>query len=225
MNAVLMRFEERKQEIELYFEHVSDFLDKDAIVLFPDHQVKSLSIDLEHILLSNLFLLLYNLVESSISGAVESIYKEMLANAVAYDAIQPTIQIEILDNVRKNVNTKKFVDTVDDLVIDILKYYPKSTELFSGNVDQEEIKKIAQKYGFSAHTDARKTRNGEKLKIIKNRRNELAHGFRSFQECGEERTFQEMKAIKDECLLYIEQILKNIDSFLKNKDYLKSDKK
>jgi hypothetical protein len=42
---------------------------------------------------------------------------------------------------------------------------------------------------------------------------------------SEERTFQEMKAIKDECLLYIEQILKNIDSFLKNKAYLKSDKK
>jgi hypothetical protein len=118
------------------------------------------------------------------------------------------------------VNTKKFVESVEDLVIDILKYYPKSTELFSGNVDQEEIKKMAQKYGFSAHTDARKTQNGEKLKTIKNRRNELAHGFKSFQECGEERTFQEMKAIKDECLLYIEQILKNIDVFLKNKTYL-----
>jgi hypothetical protein len=221
MTEVLLLFEERKREIELYFEHITDFLDENAIVLFPDHRVKSLSLDLEHILLSNLFLLLYNLVESSISGAIESIYKEMLANAVSYDAIQPAIQMEIMDNVRKNVNTKKLVETVDNLVIDILKYYPKSTELFSGNVDQEEIKKIGQKYGFSVHTEARKTKNGEKLKIIKNRRNELAHGFKSFQECGAERTFQEMKMIKEESLLYVEQILKNIDAFLKNKAYLK----
>jgi hypothetical protein len=221
MTAVLLLFQERKQEIELYFEHVADFLDKDAIVLFPDHRVKSLSLDLEHILLSNLFLLLYNLVESSISGAIESIYKEMLVHSVSYDDIQPAIQMEIMDHVRKNVNTKKLIETVNHWVIDILKHYPKSTELFSGNVDQEEIKKMAQKYGFSIHTDARKTKNGEKLKTIKNRRNELAHGFKSFQECGEERSFQEMKAIKEECLLYIEQILKNIDTFLKNKAYLK----
>ncbi len=84
-----------------------------------------------------------------------------------------------------------------------------------------EIKRFAQKYGFSFHTDAFTTRNGESLKIIKNRRNDLAHGFISFKHCGQDRTFSEMENIKNQSLLYIEQILNNINTFLKNKDYLK----
>jgi hypothetical protein len=59
------------------------------------------------------------------------------------------------------------------------------------------------------------------LKTIKNRRNDLAHGFVSFKDCGQGRTFSEMENMKKQSLLYIEQILNNMDLFLKNKDYLK----
>jgi hypothetical protein len=221
MTEVLLLFEERRNEIELYFGLLEDVAERDAQLIFREKQIKSIGLDLQHILLSNAFLLLYNLVESTISGAIEAIYKEMLDNEVAFDDIRPAIQLEIVDNIRKNVNSKKLIDSLHTIGTDIVQHYPKSTDLFSGNVDQEEIKKIAHKYGFSTHTEARKTRNGEHLSTIKKRRNELAHGFKSFKECGKAKTFQEMRQIKEQSLLYVEQILQNMNDFLTQKQYLK----
>jgi hypothetical protein len=89
-------------------------------------------------------------------------------------------------------------------------------------VDAVAIKDISRKYGFSIRTEAEKTKNGEKLATVKKRRNHLAHGFMSFKECGQERPIEMVRAIKEESLLYIEQILNNIEQFLEDKKYLKS---
>jgi MAE_28990/MAE_18760-like HEPN len=221
MEEVIILFNSRKAEVNTYFEYGKEIVGNHAQLLLQDKSIKPFSMDFKHIILANGFLLLYNLVESTFSNAIEAIYKTMLAEGCRYDAIQPNIQKEIIDNVRKNLNTNSFVETVHDIASDILNHYPTPRQLFSGNVDQIEIKRFAQKYGFSFHTDAMTTRNGEPLKTIKNRRNDLAHGFISFKHCGQDRTFSEMENMKNQSLLYIEQILNNMDTFLKNKDYLK----
>ena len=85
MTEVLLLFEERRNEIELYFGLLEDVAERDAQLIFRDKQVKAMGLDLQHIPLSNAFLLLYNLVESTISGAIEAIYKEMLEQEVVFD--------------------------------------------------------------------------------------------------------------------------------------------
>lgn len=221
MEEVIVLFDSRKEEVNTYFEYVKEIVGNHAQLLLQDKSLKPFSMDFKNIILANGFLLLYNLVESTFSNGIEAIYKTMIAEGCRYDAIQPNIQKEIIDNVRKNLNTNSFVETVADIAADILNHYPTPRQLFSGNVDQIEIKRFAQKYGFSFHTDAITTRNGESLKTIKNRRNDLAHGFISFKHCGQGRTFSEMENMKNQSLSYIEQILNNMDLFLKNKDYLK----
>lgn len=221
MEDVIVLFETRKEEVNIYFEYVKDIWVNQAQLLLQDQSTKAFSMDFKHIILSNGFLLLYNLVESTFSNAIEAIYKTIIADGCRYDAIQTNIQKEIIDNIRKNINTNSFTETVNDIALDILNHYPTPRQLFSGNVDQLEIKRFAQKYGFSTHTDAIKTANGDKLKTIKNQRNDLAHGFVSFKTCSKDRTFPEMEQIKNQSMLYVEQILANMDTFLKNKKYLK----
>jgi MAE_28990/MAE_18760-like HEPN len=221
MEEIFILFDTRKKEIHTYFEYVKEITGNHAQLLLHDQSVKPFSMDFKQIILANGFLLLYNLVESTFSNAIEAIYKTIIAEGCPYDAIQPNIQKEIIDNVRKNLNTNRFVETVQDIALDILNHYPTPRQLFAGNIDQIEIKRFAQKYGFSFHTDAMTTRNGEKLKTIKNQRNDLAHGFVSFKNCGKERTFSEMEEMKNQSLLYVEQILNNIALFLEKKEYLK----
>ncbi len=213
MREFLLLFHERKKEVDLYFEHLEDFLSRDAKITFPDGSSKELAVDLRHIISANAFLVIYNLVESSISMALEAIFIEVKSEMVSYDTIHTSIQKEIIEHIRKNVATNRFVDTIHHIAIDILNHHPTARDLFSGNVDRDSIKDISRKYGFSTFTDARKTKNGEKLSIIKKQRNYLAHGFISFKECGKEKTFPEMQEIKTESLLYIEQILNNIEQF------------
>ncbi|MEN9610612.1 MAG: hypothetical protein RLZZ628_1426 [Bacteroidota bacterium] len=224
MKDVINLFQERKEEVEIYFEHAKCAWSDDAKMTFTAGNVKQvtkLSLKLKQILSANTFLLIYNLVESTVSSAIEAIYREIKAEKISYDHIRPNIQKEIIENIRKNINTNDFVGAVNEITIDVVNHHPKLRELFSGNVDQIAIKDISLKYGFSNRTDAQKTDNGKKLETIRKRRNLLAHGFISFTDCGRERDITEMEELKNESLLYIEQILNNIDQFLKDKQYLK----
>jgi MAE_28990/MAE_18760-like HEPN len=226
MRDVIHLFNERKKEVEIYFEHVKNAWSDEAHITFRDddkmqHQIK-LSLDLKQILLANTFLLLYNLVECTLSGALEAIHKDIKRQKFSYDKIKINIQKEIIEYIRKSVASNRFVEGVNDIAIEILNYHPNRREFFSGNIDRELIKDISRKYDFSTRTEARETRNGEAINTVKELRNDLAHGVFSFKECGQARSLLEMEKIKTQSLLYMEQILNNIDNYVKNKEYLKS---
>jgi MAE_28990/MAE_18760-like HEPN len=228
MRDVINLFNERKNEVEIYFEHVKNAWADNASISFRDdskthHQVE-LSLDLKQILLANTFLLLYNLVECTMSGALEAIYKDIKNQKIPYDKIKLNIQEEIINNIRKNVPTSDIVKVkaINDIALDILDHHTQRDKFFSGSVDAKSIKEYSQKYGFSSNTVKRDTRDGINLLTIKNKRNHLAHGVISFKECGQDRSIVEMEEIKNQSLLYIQQILNNINDFVKNKKYLKS---
>jgi hypothetical protein len=48
----------------------------------------------------------------------------------------------------------------------------------------------------------------------------LAHGVVSFSECGKDYTIAELQQIKKEVVGYLRGILKNVDSYIVNKEYL-----
>ena len=72
-----------------------------------------------------------------------------------------------------------------------------STEInISGNVHARTIKDLAEKYGFSFTTNPRLTNNGRALEVVKNKRNDLAHGVFSFQAVGKGYTEKELIKMK-----------------------------
>ena len=87
-------------------------------------------------------------------------------------------------------------------------------------MDARLIKEIAEKYGFSYQTDFAKTKNGQNLVVIKSNRNDLAHGIKSFEEVGRDKTIEELLKIKEEVVEYLRQILENIRDYLDNEEYL-----
>ena len=64
--------------------------------------------------------------------------------------------------------------------------------------------------------------DGERLVVVKSTRNDLAHGTKSFKECGQEYTMSEITGIKTEIVTYLAEILQNIDAFVTSKAYLNS---
>jgi hypothetical protein len=91
---------------------------------------------------------------------------------------------------------------------------------FGGNLDAARIREVCDAHGVSHKTD-RRTRGGEKLLVVKNRRNALAHGDLSFVECGRDYTVAELKEIKMQSFWYLKAILRNIDRFNTKKTYRK----
>ena len=223
MENVLLDFNKRAKDVDDYFIFL-DSLEKQTTQLAlldttGKYEIKSLDPELAKTLKANGFLLLYNLVESTMRNAIEAIFEEFKNKAVTFDQLKPEIKLIVLQNL-KNRSPKKIYLTINQLSTDIITATFEREELFSGNVDARLIKEIADKYGFSYQTDFAKTKNGQNLVVIKSNRNDLAHGIKSFEEVGGYQTLEELLEMKEEVIEYLTQILENVKTYLDNEEYL-----
>ena len=223
MQTVLIDFRERVEEINIYF----GFLEKlgqettQLSVLKDDGQRENIPLDYQLIktLKANSFLLLYNLVESSMRNAVIAIFDELKNRRVSYNLVSTEIKKIVIENFKKR-SPENIHSHIRDISTDIIAAGFQSQELFSGNIDQREISKTARNFGFSFDTEYNKTKHGESLDMIMNKRNDLAHGNKSFAEIGKDITVEELLKIKEEVIADLEQILNNINQYITGQDYL-----
>jgi hypothetical protein len=169
------------------------------------------------------FLLLYNLIESTITNAIETIFDKLQTKNVSFDDLRDEIKKIIIDNVKDkdNKSTDNLLASIQNISVDIISASFNKNRLFSGNVDARKIKEIAFKYAFSSTTNHRKTRGGIDLLTVKTNRNDLAHGFKSFQDVGKIYFEDDLLEIEKRVTLYLRAILNNIDTYLSNEEYLK----
>lgn len=83
MSVARVMFDERVADIERYFSFIEEIIDHQATLVFPlpigtkqdvPRLEKLVPIELKHTLKANGFLLLYNLVEATVSNAIEEIH-------------------------------------------------------------------------------------------------------------------------------------------------------
>ncbi len=223
MNSTLFEnFDERAQEVRNYFlflknlEHGSIQL---TIVNTKNRRTQKINDNLLKTMKATGFLLLYNLIESTMTNAIETIFDELKNNNVSFDNLKNEIKKIIIDNV-KNKDKDELLESIENISFDIISASFNKNRLFSGNVDARKIKKISEMYGFSSQTNS-KTRDGIDLLTVKTNRNDLAHGFKSFQEVGRQYFEDDLLEIEKRVSLYLREILKNIESYLLNREYLK----
>lgn len=230
MLEVKQDFETRKQEVELYFSFLND-LEQQAISLSQQNQEgESLPYELDSTLSKTLkatgFLLLYNLVESTIANGINAIFDELKSKNVAFDSVTDELKKKAIQNIKTNY-TQDLYSNITNVSVDILSAGFDPRNLFSGNVDAKKIREVAQAHGFSSDTDGQTTKSGEKLLTIKTNRNDLAHGVKSFSEVGREHAISGdsgLLEIKDETLAYLEAILTNIENYISVQEYLAANK-
>jgi len=223
METVLLDFNTRAKEVDNYFIFMESLEKQTTQLALLDttgkYKIQNLNPELAKTLKANGFLLLYNLVESTMRNAIEAIFEKLKNKAVSFDQLKPEIKLIVLQNL-KNRSPKKIYLTINQLSTDIITATFEREELFSGNVDARLIKEIAEKYGFSYQTDFAKTKNGQNLVVIKSNRNDLAHGIKSFEEVGGDQAIEELLEIQEEVVEYLRQILENIRDYLDNEEYL-----
>ena len=224
MQTVILDFNTRVQEVNEYFSFLEGLYNETIKLTLSENidEEKNKLIDydlLTKMLKANSFLLLYNLIESSMRNAVEAIFDELKGKKVSFNAVRVEIKKVVLENF-KNRSPNNIHSQIKDISLDIITAGFDSKKLFSGNIDRDEITKTARKYGFSFDTDYTKTKHGENLYDIMEKRNDLAHGNKSFSEIGKSISIGDLLKIKNEVIEYIGQILKNIEIYLNNKEYL-----
>ncbi len=223
MRTVILDFEKRVKEIELYFTHLEYIEEKDAQIFFPKrNQRKYVDYDIEltKVFKANLFLLLYNLAESSIKQSLNEIYDSITAENIKYKDVIDEIKkiwIEEKHSNFRNKGVSNIFTTINNLTEDIIDIRFNS-KIISGNVDGQKIRAFSSKYGFSNNSH-RNANNGVKLLQVKTQRNNLAHGNISFAECGRNYTISDLREIKKQVIIYLRSILKNIEKYINQKKF------
>ena len=218
MIAVQSDFKSRAKEVIRYFKFLREF-DAKRVAFNPATPNTSVMSAEEQTALfktlkANGFLLLYNLVESTLKNAIEAIFDEFKARGVSFDACHDKVRNVVLTNVKKR-NVDDLLPSLTSISIDIVVATFRKDELFSGNVDGRRIRDVADSYGFR-----RPAKKSDNLLTVKTNRNDLAHGNKSFAEVGRDYGMNELKKIQIEVVAFLKELLANVAEYLSNRTYL-----
>lgn len=230
MSPLLQAFEARLEELVAYHKFV-EMIERDSAALsLPNKKTwRTRRVDekILRILKANFFLLLYNLVEATIREGFAAVYTAIETEGCSVRQLSlPLRKIWIDFEYSKLKPSTAHADSyrelgrklVNDVADDVRATLDVEALNFGGNLDARAIRKVCDDHGVS-HKTVKQAKGGEKLLVVKTKRNALAHGAESFVECGRDYTVAQLGEIKHEATLYLRAILRNIDKFTQKKTY------
>lgn len=219
MEAVRSDFRKRVGEVNRYFRFVShaamgnvnlDF-DQNGAAIIPalghDELVKTLK--------ATCYLVLYNLIEATMRGLVQRIFDEFRANGTRFDDCRSEIRRIILFNLRQR-NPDKIMARLLDVARDMVTETFDAREEFLGTLDARAIRKTAARYGFDPPTE----KTGWALYEVKNNRNDLAHGNKSFSDVGRDTTPDKLEQARKQTVVILFLTLRSVARYLQEQRYL-----
>jgi MAE_28990/MAE_18760-like HEPN len=215
--AVQSEFLEREREVSRYFDFLRHFDAKQIAFDIPPTATTSLpaeETELFKTLKANGFLLLYNLVESTLKNAIEAIFEELRIKSVSFDACRVEVRQVILTNLRKH-NVKKIVSSLSALSTDVVFATFQKEAVASGTVDGRFVRELSREFGFSSPSV-----KSDQLLTVKTNRNDLAHGLKSFAEVGRDFDLERLDNIRMEVVNFLNALLDNVANYLITKSYL-----
>jgi hypothetical protein len=143
------------------------------------------------------FIMIYNCVEYAAREAVVELREDIQSNAGAFDVVVAHWQEEIVrahfyDQLRQGTNYVDFLKEVTAFFPGRLDWSHAKRELPSrGNLDQNELFALVRRIGYRWRPP-KKSLGGSDLQLIRQMRNDLAHGQESFETVGAQYTTQDI---------------------------------
>jgi len=231
MFYVCKDFQYRKFEINEYFSFV-EYIDK-----IETHKKEKLSTsscleylpkrELQKVLRANCYLMLYNLIESSICNCIIAIYDNIKDDSLKFEELSPQLQKIWLKHRSKQIFNKStdkeqhLGNLINEVITGNVIDLDKESITVSGNLDYDVIDKVINAYGFGGTMNTDKNQIKKHLAKVKRERNHLAHGDKSFCQAGEIITIVELINIKNNIIAFLSEILANVEIYLSDKKYQK----
>ncbi|MDO6717963.1 MAE_28990/MAE_18760 family HEPN-like nuclease [Psychrosphaera sp. 1_MG-2023] len=227
MEDVIEDFQERVTELNEYLTLLVYLSHNDAKISIMGKRDKAVETLALKTMKASCFLMLYNLVESCIRGAMTKLYEQMNSEEKHLQEFDSHVkEIWIEQCFRKmepcSANQSSYRQLIKGMVDKVLdsssvELDPRKLHL-SGNLDAREIRKLFEKHKISTQTHYRAF-NGAELRTIKDQRNSLAHGNISFSDCGQQYTVSDIIAIKNQAVVFLRSSLRNIKKHIENTQY------
>jgi hypothetical protein len=237
MKTFIREFQRRVAEIDKYFDLVNKVEEIDQLgagsersIIFPGGPY-AVDIELQKILRSHCYLLLYNLIESSIRNGIMAIHDAIEIEQLTYKTLDPKIQkLWLLNDLSKSfrdatIKKETIADNLQgaiQLVLDnaVVTLDPNNIPI-SGNLDAQTIKGLMEMYGVFGPLPFSERIINPVLNFVVKIRCDLAHGNVSFSEASNQILWSKLLEDKEKIVSYLGQVLKNIENYIDNQRYKK----
>lgn len=180
-----------------------------------------------NIMKSNVSLMIYNIIEFTITNLVDIIYEAIRADQLTYISVNNHIQrlwrkvaLKSVSDPNASFNTfiRKNEEIVDSILQGKIIRLQARQSLPAGNLDGEKIVEAFGEHGVLINKSSSNYRP-DVLARIKEQRNSLAHGSVSFVEALRDETIGDINSKKDSVLAFLEEIIENVADYTRNQEY------
>lgn len=219
MNSVLQdELNNRQADLDLIID-LTKFLSKQVgTSIEAGNEELLINDELINILKSVIHLMNYNQVESTLTSGIELLYDRFADNCVGYSQLRAPIQKKILSTVHKN-SENIYNAVTNDINLNIPKASLKIKKLFNGNITKDTFSEMRRDYGIRVQ-GGRYGGNAEDLEILRDTRNDLAHGNKSFSSHGRGDSLAEFLRISNNTSLFMASTVITFDDYINNDKYL-----
>lgn len=178
---------------------------------------------------STVYLLLYNLIESTVYNSIMSIFDEIKDNNLKYFDVIRDIQKYWINNIYKHDDKKKKETIVETIMTVANQIFDNTMTLasneinYGGSLDAQTIFNTARSMNIDIGNLKKiysPGKHGQVLIDIKQKRNWLAHGEKSFSEVGSTITFSQLNEAKDCVLAFLNEYITSIENYILQKRYM-----
>lgn len=179
-----------------------------------------------NIMKSNVALMIYNIIEFTVSGLIDVIYDAIRNQELSYidvnDSIQQLWRKTMLSATKDpNANYNTFLRKSEEMIDYILN--KKTLDLQTrnilrvGNLDGVKIKDSLEAHGVTF--PSRDNYRPDKLNFIKTKRNELAHGAISFTEALRDRAIKDISDDNEIIFSFLKDLIETVENYHDNEEY------
>jgi len=195
-------FRSRKTEVDEYLVHLQAM-----------EQGTQVSVTLMNTMKSSALLMIYNIVESTMSNLLQDLFDHLESSNTTFDTLNQSMRQVVLTSIKRG-SPKSIVERMKLPMGFVLACFEK-TDAFSGNLDSKVIRETLRELGVAG---AEKHRE-KALLTVKAERNSLAHGNTSFSDCGKKYTVNDLTDIQQKTCVALEKVIQDLENFLTAKAY------
>jgi hypothetical protein len=196
-------FEKRALEVEEYISHLENI-----------EQQLGIPPTLMNTMKSSALLMMYNIVESTMTNLLQDVFDHLSANKVSFDSLNDTMKTLIL-GYSKRKNPGDLVKTMQQSAVSLVVACFDRSNVFSGNLDSKKIRETLKEIGVQTQHGYKETA----LLKVKAERNDLAHGNKSFSDCGKNYSTQQLRDFHTKTSATLARVIQDFDAFLTSKAY------
>lgn len=227
MKAVLEDFELRLAEAKSFLRMLEALEAPDAFIGSSAGSPSTVQDDWRRVSKATGFLMLYNVIEAAIRSAFTHLYEQVTASGCTAATATDRIREVWIDQqhrllTRETASPSNYRDGAAYMVASViaktvLDLDPHKLPV-SGNLDARKIRDLCTEHGIPCKTP-QKAKGGVDLKLVKDQRNALAHGDKTFSECGRETTVADLQRIAGQVDLFIRSVLRNLRAYIRHKSF------